>query len=115
VADITQLLAFHDLRDVTLVGHSYGGVIITGAASRRPDLVRHLVYLDAFVPTGPGQAANHMAPPERRAAMEAWMAEHECQCRSKIPQKCRSKIPQKCRSNFPHFRDLVTSQIRGLS
>jgi threonine/homoserine/homoserine lactone efflux protein len=29
--------------------------------------------------------------------------------------QCRSKIPQKCRSNFPHFRDLVTSQIRGLS
>jgi hypothetical protein len=29
--------------------------------------------------------------------------------------QCRSKIPHKCRSNFPHFRDLVTSQIRGLS
>jgi hypothetical protein len=29
--------------------------------------------------------------------------------------QCRSKIPQNCRSNFPHFRDLVTSQIRGLS
>jgi SAM-dependent methyltransferase len=34
---------------------------------------------------------------------------HETVC------QCRSKIPQKCRSNFPHFRDLVTSQIRGLS
>jgi BASS family bile acid:Na+ symporter len=32
-----------------------------------------------------------------------------------ISCQCRSKIPQKCRSNFPHFRDLVTSQIRGLS
>jgi gamma-glutamyltranspeptidase/glutathione hydrolase len=32
-----------------------------------------------------------------------------------VPCQCRSKIPQKCRSNFPHFRDLVTSQIRGLS
>jgi hypothetical protein len=34
---------------------------------------------------------------------------------NRVDCQCRSKIPQKCRSNFPHFRDLVTSQIRGLS
>jgi pimeloyl-ACP methyl ester carboxylesterase len=33
---------------VVLVGHSYGGAVITEAASRRPDDVTHLVYLTAF-------------------------------------------------------------------
>jgi len=35
---------------VVLVGHSYGGALITGAADAHPDRVRALVYLDAFVP-----------------------------------------------------------------
>ncbi|WP_028927182.1 alpha/beta hydrolase [Pseudonocardia acaciae] len=36
--------------DVVLVGHSYGGSVITGVADRVPERVRALVYLDAFVP-----------------------------------------------------------------
>jgi pimeloyl-ACP methyl ester carboxylesterase len=36
-------------RDVVLVGHSYGGAVITEAAVRT-DRARHLVYLTAFVP-----------------------------------------------------------------
>jgi pimeloyl-ACP methyl ester carboxylesterase len=35
-------------RDVVLVGHSYGGAVITEAASQRPDGIGHLVYLTAF-------------------------------------------------------------------
>src|SRR5688572_25619526 len=35
---------------VILVGHSMGGVIITAAAERRPEKVRALVYLCAFLP-----------------------------------------------------------------
>jgi len=37
-------------RDVVLVGHSYGGSLITGAADAAAERVRALVYLDAFVP-----------------------------------------------------------------
>ena len=47
VADIAALLKFEDLRRAVLVGHSYGGIVITGAADRVPDRVGHLVYLDA--------------------------------------------------------------------
>ncbi|MFY0409860.1 alpha/beta fold hydrolase [Solicola sp. PLA-1-18] len=36
--------------EVVLVGHSYAGLLITGAADARPDAVRCLVYLDAFLP-----------------------------------------------------------------
>jgi len=39
-----------DGAEVVLVGHSYAGSVISGAADRSPHLVRALVYLDAFVP-----------------------------------------------------------------
>lgn len=47
VNDVTNLLFYEDLDDVVLVGHSYGGVVITGTADRLYDRVRRLVYLDA--------------------------------------------------------------------
>jgi pimeloyl-ACP methyl ester carboxylesterase len=50
IRDITSVLHYEDLRDVILVGHSYGGMVITGAADRASDRVGRLVYLDAANP-----------------------------------------------------------------
>lgn len=50
IEDVVNVLRFEELRDVILVGHSYGGMVITGVADRVPDRIRHLVYVDAFVP-----------------------------------------------------------------
>lgn len=50
VADIVKLVEAEELRDVVLVGHSYGGMVITGAADALRDRIRRLVYLDAAVP-----------------------------------------------------------------
>ena len=47
ITDVTNLLHYEDLHDVVLVGHSYGGLVITGVADRMPDRVRHLVYVDS--------------------------------------------------------------------
>lgn len=74
VEDISNLIRFHDLRDITLVGHSYGGIIITGVASQLTECINRLVYIDAFVPTQSGMAANKMANPERAAEMAALVA-----------------------------------------
>lgn len=73
VQDICGVLWFEDLRDVTLVGHSYGGFVIAGVASRMPDRVSGLVYLDAFVPTASGQSAFSVGTPERAAEVRASM------------------------------------------
>lgn len=51
IADVVKVLEFEDLRQVTLVGWGYGGMIITGVADRIPDRLAQLVYLDAFLPT----------------------------------------------------------------
>jgi pimeloyl-ACP methyl ester carboxylesterase len=50
IRDITAVLHHDDLRDVILVGHSYGGMVVTGAADRASDRVGKLVYLDAANP-----------------------------------------------------------------
>ena len=50
VTDVENVFRFEDLTDVTLVGHSYGGMVVTGVADRVPEHIQHLVYLDAFLP-----------------------------------------------------------------
>src|SRR5215472_7308781 len=62
VRDIVEYLYYYDLRDVILVGHSYGGMVITGAADRAADRVGRLVYLDAANPVD-GQSLVDVAGP----------------------------------------------------
>jgi pimeloyl-ACP methyl ester carboxylesterase len=66
-ADIQQLVTLlQTLRSVILVGHSYGGMVITGATDRVPERIRRLVYFDAFVPED-GKCLLDYAVPERAA------------------------------------------------
>lgn len=50
ISDILNVLHCEDLRDVILIGHSYGGMVATGVADRAAERIAHLVYLDAFAP-----------------------------------------------------------------
>ena len=50
VRDVVQVLEYRNLEDVVLVGHSYGGMVVTGAAEAAADRLARLVYLDGFVP-----------------------------------------------------------------
>ena len=69
IADVTKLLHFEDLSEVILVGHSYGGMVITGAADRATERVGHLVYLDAANPRN-GQSLVDVAGPVILAARQ---------------------------------------------
>ncbi|MBM7774860.1 pimeloyl-ACP methyl ester carboxylesterase [Actinokineospora baliensis] len=62
IDDLVRLLDDHDLRDAVLLGHSYGGLPITGAANRRPERVGDLVYLDALVPEHGQSCADVLGP-----------------------------------------------------
>ena len=50
ITDIVNVLEWEELENVVLVGHSYGGLVISGVADRAKDRLRHLVYLDAIIP-----------------------------------------------------------------
>ncbi len=50
VSDVVNQALYEDLCDVVLVGFSYGGCVVTGAVDHISSRIRHLVYLDAFVP-----------------------------------------------------------------
>jgi len=50
IEDIVNVLRYEDLRDVVLVAHSYGGMVITGVADRVPERLAQLIYLDAAYP-----------------------------------------------------------------
>lgn len=50
IADITNVIKFENLHDIILVGHSYGGMVISGVAEQMPERISHLIYLDAMVP-----------------------------------------------------------------
>ncbi|HEV2826237.1 MAG TPA: alpha/beta hydrolase [Pyrinomonadaceae bacterium] len=50
IEDVVNTILYEDLHDIILVGHSYGGMVITGVADRVPARISRLVYLDAFVP-----------------------------------------------------------------
>jgi pimeloyl-ACP methyl ester carboxylesterase len=64
IADILNVIKYEDLRDVVLIGHSYGGMVATGVADRARDRIARLVYLDAFVPDD-GQSLFDLNEPGR--------------------------------------------------
>jgi len=70
VNDVLSVLEFEDLSDVTLIGHSYGGMVATGVADRARARIAHLIYLDAFVPKD-GESLFDLVPEEQRQRQQA--------------------------------------------
>jgi pimeloyl-ACP methyl ester carboxylesterase len=74
IQSIVDYLAENNLKDVILLGHSYGGMIITGVADRAGERIRRLVYWNAFVPNN-GESLNDMVPPIYLGLFDAIAAE----------------------------------------
>lgn len=70
IQDVVNVLEYEDLHAVTLVGHSYSGMVITGVADRAADRLAQLVYVEALVPAD-GQSQLDLAGPERAEAARA--------------------------------------------
>lgn len=75
IDDVVRLLEQRDLHDVVLVGHSYGALVVTGAADRVPERVARLVYIDSG-PLPNGMAQADFEGPEARVANEGLVAAH---------------------------------------
>jgi pimeloyl-ACP methyl ester carboxylesterase len=73
IADVANLLFYEDLRAVTLVGYSYGGMVVAGAAERAPERLAQLVFGDAEVPAD-GQAYFDCLGADAAARAARWAA-----------------------------------------
>ncbi|WP_089106185.1 alpha/beta hydrolase [Streptomyces hyaluromycini] len=61
VRDVVELLESERVEDAVLVGHSYGGMVITGVAAFAGDRIGQVVYADAFAPVT-GESAFGLLP-----------------------------------------------------
>ena len=76
ITDIVNVIKWEDLTDIVLVGHSYGGFIISGVAEKLEPAIGSLVFLDAFVPQS-GEALADLASPRLREAIQAVLQKGE--------------------------------------
>ncbi len=68
IQDVLNVLFYEDLNDVVLIGHSYGGMVVTGVADRVPERIRHLVFIDALLPDD----GESLVTASRGSALEAF-------------------------------------------
>jgi pimeloyl-ACP methyl ester carboxylesterase len=67
VTDIVNVIKWEGLNDIVLVGHSYGGAVVSGVAEQVPEAIGCFVFLDAFVPEN-GESVASLST--RRQAIE---------------------------------------------
>ncbi|MEM8985714.1 MAG: alpha/beta fold hydrolase [Pseudomonadota bacterium] len=73
IQDLVNLIEWEELNNIVLVAHSYGGMPATGVVDRLKSRIRHIVYLDAGVPTDGDSFVSEgdELSPEALAASEA--------------------------------------------
>jgi pimeloyl-ACP methyl ester carboxylesterase len=83
ILDIVNVIEYENLRNVALVGYSYGGMVITGVAELIPEHIGQLIYLDALVPEN-GQSVADLMPEiapvfeeVAQAVGEGWQVPHD--------------------------------------
>jgi pimeloyl-ACP methyl ester carboxylesterase len=70
IEDVLNVITYEDLRDIVLVGHSYGGMVATGVADRARDRVAQLIYVDAFVPNEGQSLLDFLNESERQRMLQ---------------------------------------------
>jgi pimeloyl-ACP methyl ester carboxylesterase len=73
IQDVLAVLEVEDLTDITLLGHSYGGMVATGVADKAPGRIARIVYIDAFAPKD-GQSLFDLVGPKAEGNMRAGAA-----------------------------------------
>ncbi|MDQ6730597.1 MAG: alpha/beta hydrolase [Actinomycetota bacterium] len=130
IRDVVNVVLYEDLDDITLLGFSYGGMVVTGALDHIADRVRHLVYLDAFVPansdTVAGLAglgaiptitldAGWLVPPPPREFDEPDEATWQNERRTPHPLGCFTEAVHLAQLTGPVRRSMPTRRLRALT
>jgi pimeloyl-ACP methyl ester carboxylesterase len=70
ILDVVNIMKWQQLRDIVLVGHSYGGMVVSGVAERMETSIASIVMLDAFFPADGQSAIDLLPPPVRQAILK---------------------------------------------
>lgn len=73
IEDVVRLVEWEDLDNIVLCGHSYGGMVVTGAAEALKGRIKALVFLDAFLPEA-GRSVLAYSDPGARERLDAQIA-----------------------------------------
>jgi pimeloyl-ACP methyl ester carboxylesterase len=106
------MVLFEDLRNIILVGHSYGGMVITGVADRIPDRISKLVYLDAMVPEN-GENVMGLMDPKGEGLAKMIKGDYVIPVWVKPDQKPPKDVPQPLKT-FTERIVLNNEQARNL-
>jgi pimeloyl-ACP methyl ester carboxylesterase len=113
IGDILGVIDYEDLSGLVLVGHSYGGMVVTGVGDAIPERIASLVYVDAFVPEN-GQSLFSIlpdgAPRPAAAAGEDWLS-------APLPVEAFGEPSAQvrefaARKNLPHPRACFTQPVK---
>lgn len=108
-ADVARLIEAQALRDIVLVGHSFGGAVVLGVTDQLSERIRRLILLDALVLES-GESPFGIMEPEivaarRRAASEAaGSARHRVRA-SRGSSRGRSRPPPPHAASDLNLRD----------
>jgi pimeloyl-ACP methyl ester carboxylesterase len=91
IEDMLGVIQYEDLRDIVLLGHSYGGMVATGVADRARDRIAQLIYLDAFVPED-GQSLVDLSEPDRQRLQEVKAGDWRVPPRSISPDTAKADL-----------------------
>ncbi len=111
VRDVVNAILYEDLADIVLLGFSYGGFVVTGALEHIAARVKHLVYLDAFVPDD-GDSLLHLAGRDDVEVIElgqAWLVppptrEYDDPAEAAFADARRTPHPIDCFTEPVHLR-----------
>jgi pimeloyl-ACP methyl ester carboxylesterase len=130
IQDVVNAVWYEDLQDVVLLGFSYGGMVVTGALSHLAGRVRHLAYLDAFVPNDGQSLYDLTGEPGGRVLEpgEQWLvqprpreydneeeAAHAAARRTAHPKGCFTepvRLPQPL-ENYPFSRTYIKATVEA--
>jgi pimeloyl-ACP methyl ester carboxylesterase len=113
ITDIVNFIKWEDLGNIVLVGHSYGGLIISGVAEQAGDKIGSIVFLDAFVPeNGESLAGTASQPVKDAIAAALGRGEHSIKAVPaavfRVNEKDRAWVDAKC---TPHPIATLTDRI----
>lgn len=86
VTDVVNVLEYEDLDAVTIVGHSYAGLVVTAVLEREADRIESVVFLDAMVPrVGEATSFYDLGDEEYRRSIESEASEGGASWRWPMP------------------------------